>query len=254
MPFIELPVDVILSVTAFLSYVEIASLIRVSQSLAHLLLPYLYNPILKSARTPHNPYYGLPWPSWTDYIGRWRSLAILNYFYETPVQNLQYIGMHRASLIHLAARENNFELVEVLVQKGFDLNNRDYFGRSPLHYALDYNQEDMAHFLLDAGADVMQAKGYSLLIAAENCSLDIVERIIEQMETVESPFRLLQFTGFSMDSTVQTIKNLALNAATIRESGAIANLLLGYGADPNWQMKSDLAIEIFRRCTLGMKL
>jgi len=73
MPLIELPVDVILYITHFLSYVELAFLVRVNKSLAHLLTPYLYNPILKSEQSPKNPYYGLPWPSWIDCIGEWSS-------------------------------------------------------------------------------------------------------------------------------------------------------------------------------------
>jgi hypothetical protein len=252
MPFIELPVDIILSVTAFLSYIEIASLIRVNKSLADLLLPYLYNPILRSERTPRNSYYGLPWPSWVDYIGTWRSPAMLNYFQQTSVRNLQYTGLHRASLLHLAVRENNPDIVAILLQKVFNLNKRDYFGITPLHYALYHDQEDMVNFLLDAGADVMRMKGYSLLLAVENCSSAIVERIVKQMDTQEIHSRPLQFMGFPMDSTVQIVKNLALNAATIRESEEIANILLNYGADPDWQTESDLSIKVWKECALGL--
>jgi ankyrin repeat protein len=160
--------------------------------------------------------------------------------------------MYRASLIHLAARENNSDLVEILMRKGFGLNQRDYFGRTPLHYALSCNREEMVNYLLDAKANVMSMKGYSLLLAVENCSRDVVERIVKQMEALEDRFKPFQFTGIPMDSTVQIIKDLSLNAATIRGSREIAKLLLSYGAHPDWRNDSELSIDIFRRCSLGL--
>lgn len=252
MPFIDLPVDIILSITHFLSYVELASLVRTNTSLAHLLIPSLYNPILKSEQSPKNPYYGLPWPSWIDCIGEWRSPYLLNHFKKTPIQNLAYTGMHRATLVHLAAQENNAVLFEILLSRGFTLEQEDFFGRTPLHYALDNNQEEMINYLLDAGADIMAKKGYSLLLAAERCSRAVVTRIVEQMNAREARFKPFEFTGFPTDNTVQMIKDLAINAATVRRSRGLVNLLIRHGANPDYASDSEVSINVFREWMLGM--
>lgn len=240
----ELPVEILLCITDFLSFVDLASLIRVNHSLAHLLIPFLYNPILKSEQKPKNPYYGLPWPSWISCIKRWRSPLLLKYFKETSVSNLGYTGLSRATLIHLAAQQGNCDLVEILVSRGFALEEKDHFGKTPLHYALNNEKEKMANYLLDLGADVMPKKGYSLLLAAEGCSPDMVVRIVEKMDALEARFKPFQFTGIPVDDTVQNIKNLSLNAARVRRSTEIANLLIRYGADTEWAVKPE-AVNMF---------
>ncbi|RAO73236.1 uncharacterized protein BHQ10_009248 [Talaromyces amestolkiae] len=244
MLFMNLPVDVILCIADFLSYADLASLNRTNQNLAYLLTPFLYNSILKSEQAPTDPYYGLPWPVWINCIGKWRSPLLLNYFEETPMSNLAYTGLYRATLIHLAAQQDNCDLVEILISRGFAPDEKDYFGKTPLHYALNNQKEQMANYLLDLGADVMAKKGYSLLLAAEGCSPEMVERIVEKMEALEARFKPFEFTGFPTDNTVRTIKDLSLNAAKIRRSTEIAELLIRYGADPEWASNSQ-AVSIF---------
>ncbi|KUL84238.1 hypothetical protein ZTR_06927 [Talaromyces verruculosus] len=252
MQFMQLPVDVILSITHFLSYVELACLVRTGKGLAQLLIPYLYNPILQSSRTPKNPYYGLPWPSWIQCINEWRSPFLLDYFKETPVSNLAYTGVFETALIHLAAQQNNIELIDILLNRGLFLEHRDVFGQTPLHYALDNNKEQMANHLLDVGANVMALKGYALLLAAESCSPAVVERIVEKMDVLEARFKPFEFTGAPTDGTAQLMKNLAINAAEIRLSREIVSLLIRYGADPDHAAESPASIEGFRKYQLGM--
>lgn len=247
MAFMQLPVDVILSITHFLSYVELASLVRTNKSLAQLLIPYLYNPILKSSSTPKNPYYGLPWPSWVQCIKEWHSPLLLDYFKETPISNLAYTDVLETALIHLVAQQNNIELIDILLSRGFSLEQKDAFGETPLHYALANDKEQMVNHLLDAGANVMASKGYALLLAVESCSPTVVKHIVEKMNALEARFKPFEFTGFPTDHTVLFMKNLAINAAAVRRSIEIVRLLIRYGAHPDYASVSPVSIEVFRR-------
>lgn len=252
MPFIELPVDIILSVTQYLSYIDLASMVCVNKSLADLLIPYLYNLILKSRGAFKRPFYGRPPWTWVWSIRNWHSPTLLKYFKETPVSNLTYTDLGEATLIHLAARANNISLMKVLLSRGFAIDEKDGCGRTPLHYALDRRHERMVNFLLTAGADVMPVKGYSLVLAAESCSFDVVMRIVWEMDQLEARFKPFQFIGFTTDNTVQIAKNLALYAATVRDSREIVDLLIVHGADTDWATACDSFIQDERR-TLGME-
>lgn len=49
---------------------------------------------------------------------------------------------------------NNSSLVELLIKKGFDPNHQNYFGKTALYYAIQFNLHDSVKILLENGADV----------------------------------------------------------------------------------------------------
>src|SRR5688572_8074949 len=57
----------------------------------------------------------------------------------------------RTALHHAA--EGNLAAVEVLVERGADLDARDKSGRTPLFVAVRANRYEIARYLLDRGAD-----------------------------------------------------------------------------------------------------
>ena len=57
-----------------------------------------------------------------------------------------------------AIRTHNIVTLELLIKLGQDVNVKDGYGNSPLHYAIEHERLGIAKMLLNAGADV-NAKG-----------------------------------------------------------------------------------------------
>lgn len=67
------------------------------------------------------------------------------------------------SPLHIATELNNLGMVKKLIELGFDINSVDSDGNTPLHYACAQELDEIAHHLLDRGADfdLLNAKGES---------------------------------------------------------------------------------------------
>ena len=44
--------------------------------------------------------------------------------------------------------------ISYLIQQGEDVDARDYYRRTPLHYAAGYNNLETVKFLIDSGANI----------------------------------------------------------------------------------------------------
>jgi len=58
------------------------------------------------------------------------------------------------SLLHSASQGGSADVVERLLEAGFDPNERDRYGRTPLHYAAEMGRRAVAEKLLEKGADI----------------------------------------------------------------------------------------------------
>ncbi|UCF20112.1 MAG: ankyrin repeat domain-containing protein, partial [Gemmatimonadota bacterium] len=58
------------------------------------------------------------------------------------------------SLLHSASQGGAAGIVARLLEMGFDVNERDRYGRVPLHYAAELGREDVARTLIERGADL----------------------------------------------------------------------------------------------------
>lgn len=70
----------------------------------------------------------------------------------TGQKDLISIKPYSQSLIIHACFENNIQIVEYLIQKGFDVNEKDNNHFAPLHACAEYNFAKLAELLLKNGA------------------------------------------------------------------------------------------------------
>ena len=67
-----------------------------------------------------------------------------------------WTGQHGETLLHRASANGNRDRAVLLIDHGADVNAKDVYGSTPLHYALskDAGTPELAKLLIDAGADV----------------------------------------------------------------------------------------------------
>lgn len=87
------------------------------------------------------------------------------------------------SAMHLAARYNRKNVIDVLIKNGANKDLRGVEGLTPLHLATKYDMTSAAKFLIENGADVDVKNTYgttALIYAARRGNLDLVELLLEK--------------------------------------------------------------------------
>ena len=51
-------------------------------------------------------------------------------------------------------QSHNLDCISLLVESGYDLNEQDFFGRTPLHWACIEEKCDIVEYLVSQGADL----------------------------------------------------------------------------------------------------
>lgn len=106
-------------------------------------------------------------------------------------ENLDFLKMHLRSPeykkmvldhpLHRAAKQNLYEYLLQTVKKS-NINEKDYFGRTLLYYAINAANIKLTRFLLKKGADILDIDEYhqsALLLANYTESLPIVDLIVQ---------------------------------------------------------------------------
>lgn len=112
-----------------------------------------------------------------------------SFHYESTVRRLieqgfadvgAVVGKRKETALHFAARAGNSGLVTFLVEKGADLQSRDWRGQVPLHCAAWAGHEDTVRTLLSHGADVntQDQYGRTALFGAAGCGYLAVVRVL----------------------------------------------------------------------------
>ena len=160
------------------------------------------------------------------------------------------------SALHLAASEGNTETVQLLLEKGADINMKDKDENTALHLAAGYGQTETVQLLLEKGAKIneMNDEGLTALhLAASQGHTSIVKKLLNHRDADinikggndgSTPLHLA--TGYGQTETVQllldrgadinaksNIANTALHSAAIHTHPDIVKLLVNRGADIN---------------------
>lgn len=140
------------------------------------------------------------------------------------------------TLLHCAAESGEYELAELLIDKGVNVNAKSYYGDTPLHEALYNGHKDIAELLIDKGANVNvkdKSDGKTLLhLAVQSGRKDIVELLIAKGADVNAKVvysrRVKRGAApFSDDGFT------ALHYASERNNIEIVELLIANGANVN---------------------
>jgi hypothetical protein len=149
-------------------------------------------------------------------------------------------------LIYLAIAEGKGDVLQLLIERGADVNVRDAGGRLPLHDCFELGHDDFAKILLNAGAiaDICAAAAYGM----HKRLREILENDPAQandLTTGVSPLGWSVFGGQPVSATIlfqygaivdrAPYDSYAWGPAAMVASTPVTPLLLQHGANPNWR-------------------
>jgi ankyrin repeat protein len=142
--------------------------------------------------------------------------------------------------LHLAG--NGREIVELLLKSGANPNSTDDSGATPLHYAARRGAEEIAELLLAHGADV-NAKTLSgetpLFRAVGNLKMSMVELLLKHKA---NPNLANNNDQTPLSIVLSIARREPSNKDLVQTSEEIAKLLIKYGADENYQRRTQIAV------------
>lgn len=171
----------------------------------------------------------LKWSTLLSFIAVLTSLLVVKIYQVMIRTNIQN---HKKEIVfdcshlpyHCAIKGKRLDEIQILKQKGFDINARDPLSRSPLWYGVD--NLEVVKVLLENGADPDSFNiygetplAYSLVISMRP-NLDIARELMKHGALIN------RAVGFRKKITI-------LNFAIVNKSIDVINFALENGADPN---------------------
>ncbi len=84
-----------------------------------------------------------------------------------------YKDKHHYTLLHHAAKDNNANLVDLLLDRGSDVNAKGSFDNTPLYLAAINGHLNVVEKLIEKGADVNTKSGFAVLLCTKLQSMVI---------------------------------------------------------------------------------
>jgi ankyrin repeat protein len=133
-----------------------------------------------------------------------------------------YVDAGPVTVWQKAIISGRIELVELMLQKGIDVNAKDQYGMSFLGFALKYGKNDIVELLLTRGADLpsprKDKKGSGAL---HNAAMDGYEMMT----------KMLLANGDNVDEKDEIYEFTALHYAARFGNKGVAEVLIANGAD-----------------------
>ncbi|PCI97013.1 MAG: hypothetical protein COB15_08590 [Flavobacteriales bacterium] len=130
----------------------------------------------------------------------------------------------KRKLIHHASQKGYTELVQFLIDKGALVNDKDSDGKTPLWYAAEENNYEVAKILINNNAEVNITGDWNPLDRAAECSYDGVKVI-----------NLLISNGADVNLIVGGTNHIALVSALRQEKIEATKILIEKGSNINHQ-------------------
>jgi hypothetical protein len=140
--------------------------------------------------------------------------------------------------INLACSIGNLEAVHFLILKGVDINTKfGKFGKTPLHIAIETNNELLVKFLLSNGADmdIKDKLGFNLYEKIENRGHDNLKRILDffQKEKINKENYNKENNNNKLDNNKSLFEIKKEQNLNFREISLRKNILLEDILSPN---------------------
>jgi len=163
--------------------------------------------------------------------------AVREYLDKTPAA-IRARADDRKTLLFDAVGYGNTEMVELLLDRGADIEAVDRYGQTPLHWAVQSKSDRGVRVLVEHGADTGTTRPdgcNALQIAAERGDTGVAALLLE--------------AGMNVDTTGKTGRT-PLTYAVEFGYGGMARFLLGHGADVN-AAQGDGMSALHRAALLG---
>jgi len=160
---------------------------------------------------------------------------------------------YRVAPLHKAAAHGRVEIVDLLLEKGAEVNIRNEGGETPLHYAARHGHVGVMKLLLDYDADPAQKGtgcGTPMQWAAANGQIQAIKTLLDHGVSIDQPgsgggTALMEAVSHSQ---LETVKFLLANGANVdarAENGSTA-LFRGPNAEIGrilWDNGADIDVE-----------
>ncbi|KAG4418129.1 hypothetical protein IFR04_008722 [Cadophora malorum] len=159
MSFSITPNEILLQIASYLPTHSLSNLLQTSPRLATLLTPILYFPEL-TLDSKSNPRSLIKWyaphpkPRCITLLHLWSSKSLLYYLRTLPPSIIEHVDSDGRTLLHHAIEQRNTTVVEILLEKGPDVNREDKLKRSYLSLAIITLNTGIAQLLISSGAEI----------------------------------------------------------------------------------------------------